>query len=175
MNKTKNNLFWKLIGLCLMALFQTGCGSGGNHLLHLAFPPDDLYTPVATNSVALHLEGAISEFTFTPKYKDIYEFGLFSTEEPIPATYNFSGEIRIELIQSGKRISSQTITSFSSGTYAGKDMDHYLSRGLCSFDVPLQGRSMDEITIKVFVLKADQGFAQFKDKIQGWIRVSPIP
>jgi hypothetical protein len=175
MKKITNNLLEKVIGLCLMVLLQTGCDPAGNHLLHCAFPPDDLYVPIATNSISLHVKGATTEFRFTPKYKDTYEVGLFAVGDPIPATYKFSGKIYIEFILSGERISSQTVTNFSSGTYVGKDMNHYSSRGLCSFDVPLQGQSMDEITIKVSVLKADQEFEKFKDKIKGWIRVSPVP
>lgn len=158
-----------------MTFVQTSWGSGGRHLLHLAFPPDNLYVPVATNSIALHLEGAVTEFRFTPKYKDTYEVGLFAIGDPIPATYKFSGELRVEFIQSGQTISSQTVTSFSSGTYAGTGMDHYKSRAFCSFGVPLQGRSMDEITVRVHVLKPDQEFEKFKDKVKAWVRVSPIP
>jgi len=175
MNKRTNNLFGKLIGLCLFAFAQTGCGSGGHHLLHLAFPPGDLYTPVATNSIAFQSEGTTVELNFVPKYKDRYEVGIFAIGDPIPASYEFSGELSVEFIQSGETISSQTITKFSSGTYAGKNMDKYSSRAFCSFDVPLQGRSMDEITVKISVLKPDQEFEKFKDQVKAWIRVSPIP
>ena len=158
-----------------MTLYQTGCGPSGNHLLHLASPPDDLYIPVATNSIALHSKGATTEFSFNPKYKDTYEVGIFAVGDPIPATYKFSGEIRIEFIQAGETISSQTVTNFSSGWYAGNSMDHYKSRAFCSFDVPLQGRSKDKITVRIHVLKPDQEFEKFKDKVRAWVRVSPIP
>ena len=175
MNEIKNNLFGKVIGLCLVAFVQTSWGSGGHHLLNLISPPDDLYIPVATHSVSFQSKGATTEFRFTPKYKDTYEVGIFAVGDPIPATYKFSGELRIEFIQSGEIISSQTVTNFSSGTYAGKDMDHYSSLALCSFHVPLQGRSMDEITVRISVLKPDQEFEKFKDKVKAWVRVSPIP
>lgn len=175
MNKTTNDLFEKVSRLCLIALLQTGCGPSGNHLLHLAFPPEDLYAPTVSNSVALHEQDFTAEYTFRPKYKDTYSVALVSTTGSIPASYDLSGQILIEFFQNGELIDSKAITTFSWGVYAGKDMERYRARGLCSFNIPLQGRSLEEITVKLSVVSPDKEFEKYKDTLHLEIGVSGIP
>jgi hypothetical protein len=148
---------------------------GVRHLVHLAVPPGDLYEPIVVDAFPFWESGFSKSYSLNPKYMDIYEAGLLSTDENLSSKEKFTGTVKVEFLWQGKTISEYEITSIQSGVYAGKDMARYKKASLMSFAMPLQGKYKKDISMRMTVLKADQNLKKYGDSLQMYIAVSSSP
>ena len=59
--------------------------------------------------------------------------------------------------------------------YAKDDMNYYKEISLFKFDIPLQGKYTNDLSVKLTVLEPDQEIKKFNDSIKLYIRVSSTP
>jgi len=148
---------------------------GTQHVLHLAFPPEDLYKPVASDNFLFYEKGFTKEYALEPQYIDLYSIGFFVEKNNLPSTYKFKGKVKAEFFYKNKLLFRKEIISINSAGYADKESKYFKDVDLLSFDIPFQGKYKDDISIRLTVLEPDESLKEYGDAIKLFIRVSPIP
>ena len=147
------------------------------HILHLAFPPEDLYEPIVIDEFLFYEKGFTRTYRLTPKYLDSYTIGLISDTQNILGGYKFSGKLKAEFFWNNKFLFEKIAISQVSTYYADGDkkMEYLKKVFLINFDVPLKGKYKDDIDIRLTVLEPDENLKQYGDSIKIFIGVSSIP
>ena len=145
------------------------------HIIHLAVPPDDLYEPVGAGSLRCDIIGFSGEFTFNPKFTELYEVGLRPRNGTLPVTLGYRGEMKIEVFNGKQLLLTEHVTSFIAGRYSKEHLDEYADVSLCELKrLP----KTDKLAIPrcvVTIVRADPRFATYGDDIEMFIRVVSRP
>lgn len=120
------------------------------HLLHLAFPPDDLLEPVLLVQNVAGATRQEQEFSFTPKYCELYEIGFLAGSTPIPKSYRPSARVRAEITFRGEVVAEIDETSPKRVVYVGK------------------GEGIQKIAYGIFELSSSREAAKIK------LQISPV-
>ena len=150
------------------------CPIGLRHLTHLIIPPKDLYKPIVTDTFLFSENGFTKRYAIKPKYLDIYEIGILAENKNIDSKFKFKGKIRAEFFWNDTLLFESIMTSMDEAWYAENDMAHYKQISLFKFDMPLQGKYKDDISVKLTVLEPDNELAKY-NSIKLYISVSPSP
>jgi len=178
----KNTLIYIFLPAILIAIFISCYKSAGiNHLYHLIYQPEDLYSPTVDVKYSVLKINKQIEFPFNPKYRDIYSITLNFPPDLISSGWNknhpkyvFSGQLKFEVFKGTDKMLENTITNFKSAHFQ-KDMDFYNSISLQTFSLPFNASISGPLNIKITLIKADELLAKYKDDIVLQIGVSPIP
>ncbi len=147
------------------------------HILHLTFPPEDLYEPIVVDEFKFHEKGFEKRYVLKPKYLGGYMIGFVSGKQNIPQKETFKGKIKVEFFWKDTFLFEKTVTSQRAAVDADNDktMKYYKKVILVSFEVPLQGKYKDDISVRLTVLEADENLKKYGNSIKLFIGVSPIP
>ena len=168
--------------ICISLIFSGSMAVGGvfhvpvglRHLVHLINPPKDLYEPIMVDAVPLWDAGFSNNYSLIPKYMEIYEIGLLSTNGSLFSKEDFSGKLKVEFLWQGKVLSERVITSIDRGVYGTNSATQFKAVSLMTFEIPLQTKYKETISVRLTVLEAFQNLKKFGDSLQTYIAVSPF-
>jgi hypothetical protein len=145
------------------------------HIFHLLSPPKDLYKPILIDCFPFWKEGFSKTYSLAPIHKDIYEVGLLATNVNLSSKAIFTGKVKVEFLWQDMMVSEGEITAIQGGVYAGKDMTRYRKASLMRFKVPIEGKYMTNISVRMTVLEADRNLEIYGESLQMYIGVSSSP
>ena len=148
---------------------------GIRHLLHLAFPPEDLYESIVTDDFLFYEKGFTKTYQLKPKYLDRYMIGLVSEKQNISWGYKFSGKIKAEFFWKDTFLFEKIITSSYASGQADNNTKYFKNTYLSNFEVPLNGKYKDDISVRLTVIEPDEQLREYGDTIKLFIGVSAIP
>jgi len=149
---------------------------GVRHFFHLISAPKDMYHPIITDNYLFHKQGFSKTYFLKPKYLDIYEIGFISkAPNQIYSNYRFKGEVRVEFFYKEILLFDKVIKSTLSANYSDKDMGHYRSVSLLTFQIPLNGKYKNNISLRLTVVQPDVQLKSYANSIILYIAVSAIP
>jgi hypothetical protein len=149
--------------------------AGVMHLVHLVFPPKALYEPIVVDAFPFWTEGFSKTYSLAPIHKDIYEVGLLATNVNLSSKAIFTGKVKVEFLWQDMVVSECEITAIQGGVYAGKDMTRFRKASLMHFKVPIDGKYMTDISVRMTVLEADRNLEIYGESLQMFIGVSSSP
>ncbi len=148
---------------------------GIRHLFHLIFPPNNLYQPIVLDKFLFYEKGFTKTYYLKPNYLDIYEIGFLIDKNGIESTYKFKGKIKVEFFVKDEFLIGSMITSMDSALYKGTNMTYYKQISLYKFDIPLQEKYINDLSVKLTVLEPVQELKRFSDNVTLYIAVSATP
>ncbi|MDP3731770.1 MAG: hypothetical protein Q8R31_01890 [Candidatus Omnitrophota bacterium] len=148
---------------------------GVRHLIHLIIQPKDLYQPVITDNFLFYEEGFTKTYFLKPKYLDIYEIGFLAEKADISSKYKFEGKLKAEFFWKDKLLFDRIVSSYNAAWSVNGDMEHFKEISLLKFEIPLQGKYKNDISIRLTVLEPDQELKKYADSIKLYIAVSAVP
>ncbi len=148
---------------------------GIRHLIHLVIQPKDLYQPIIIDDFLFYEKGFTKTYFLEPKYLDIYEIGFLAEKADISSKYKYKGKIKAEFFWKGKLLFDRIVSSYNAAWSVNGDTEHFKEISLLKFEIPLQGKYKNDITIKLTVLEPDQELKKYADSIKLYIAVSAIP
>jgi len=148
---------------------------GIRHIFHLMIAPKDLYNPIVTDNFLFYEKGFTKTYLLHYKYQDIYEVGFLAGKEGISSKYRFKGKIQVEFFWKDNLLFKKIVDSIDTALYVKGDMTKYKEISLTSFEIPLQGKYKDDISITLTVLEPDQELEKYGDSIKLYIAVSARP
>ncbi|MEW6096322.1 MAG: hypothetical protein AB1567_07335 [bacterium] len=149
---------------------------GVRHVFNRIIAPKDLYYPIVTDNFLFHEKGFTNTYLLHPKYLDLYELGFSSTGgEGISSKYKFKGKIQLEFFWKDKLLFKKIASAIDTAWYAEGDMTKYKAVSLMSFEIPLQRKYKNDVSIKLTVLEPDQELKKYGDSIKLYIAVSATP
>lgn len=178
MKHKKRLIVVSAICVCVFLLTGLFCVSSEfRHIMHLAFPPKDLYKPILVDAFKFHEKGFEKRYVLKPKCLDSYAIGILSEQQNIPWDYKFSGKIKAEFFWKDTFLFEKTVTSQGAAFCADNDktMKYYKNVYLLEFEVPLQEKYKDDISVRLTVLEPDGSLEKYGDSIKLFIGVSAIP
>ena len=150
-----------------------------SRLLHLAFPPTDLYIPIVLDESFRADINKSTSYDIACGYLDIYEVGILTERKVLPSglysnsneTFSFKGKFKIR-IQNNSKIIREIIVSEPIAMWFFKENDNYISHfALVTFPMPFY---CEKLRLEITVLSPDQSL-QLLASPKLYIRVSPIP
>lgn len=182
----KGNMLKVIISLAITALGVTtvafGLGKavlplpiGVRHLINTIIVPKDLYNPIVEDRFLFYLKGYEKAYDLKPKYLDVYELGFSVGDRGIDSKYRFKGCLRAVFYSGNKAIYECSISSQKSAWYMKEDMTRYKSISLLTFSVPIKGKYVNDLKVKLTVLEPDVQLEKYQDQIKLHIAVSGIP
>lgn len=144
------------------------------HLLHLAISTDDLFDPIVMDEFKFYEKGYTKTFLLKPKYLDIYTIGFTIEKGVLTSKYKFDGKIKAEFYYRDQYLFSSEATSWISAGYSATSYEYLSDVLLMQFEIPLHGKYIDNISVKVTVLNPDESLRECGNSIQLCIRVSPM-
>ncbi|NLD88045.1 MAG: hypothetical protein GX633_07280 [Clostridiales bacterium] len=148
---------------------------GVRHLINTIIAPKDLYDPIVEDRFVFYLKGYEKVYDLKPKYLDVYELGFSAGDSGIDSRYRFKGCLRAVFYSGNKAIYECLISSQKSAWYIKEDMTRYRSISLLTFDVPIKGKYVNDLKVKLTVLEPDVQLEKYRDQIKLHIAVSGIP
>lgn len=148
---------------------------GVRHIVHLSFPPEDLYHPIVTDKFSFHEKEYSRTYFLKPKYLDIYEVGMRSSEGNFPSTYKFSGKIKFDFYHNEEHLFEKTLSSCQAVYYTKNDYPKIHAISFITFDLPLMGKYKDNLSVKVTVVEADEFLKNYIESTELYIKVSATP
>ena len=145
------------------------------HITHLVISPKDLYKPIVVDNFPFYEKGFTKSYLLNPKYLEIYEIGFLAEKADISLKYKFKGKIKAEFFWKDTLLFDKTVTRIDSTGDIKGDMSHYKEISLLTFEIPLQGKYKDDISIKLTVLEPDKELKKYGDSINLYIAVSAVP
>ncbi len=140
--------------------------------------PVDLYQPIILDSDFKFTELGFSKvYEFKPKYLGIHAIAIQGERKVFPQTtdgifptYKFKGKIQVEFFHGSDLIREDFITM--SKQITGWDT---LKIYLLEFGVPVNGKYIKNLHIKLTVIEPDMSIEAFKESVSLLICVSGIP
>ncbi len=145
------------------------------HVGHLAFPPRDLYQPIIYDAFSFDKKNFSETYNLKPKYSDIYEIGLVSAKDDIPASYKFSGKVKFSFFSDGKLLFERDSLPNPSVFYSKKDNTKIRAIVLMTFDLPIMNKYKDNLSVKVTIVEEDKILKNYIDSVKLYIAVSSAP
>lgn len=181
--KMKYLLFAALIAIVFLIGFKAVKGFmpiplGMRHLFHLLLQPSDFYAPIVKDKFNFGQEGFSRTYNLKPKYIDLYDVGLTFNQKVLSSKHKFNGQLKLEFISKGAVLYEEIVDAFKawgSSFKDGYDMEFYKWIVLHTFEMPLEGKYIKDISVKITVLKPDPELAKHQDSIELYIGVSSIP
>ena len=141
------------------------------HLMHLAFPPRDLFEPVLVKRGLLASPGQTYEFSFNPKYCDLYELGFREGLEPVPSAYRPS--VRVEAkISLGDEVVANIDTKKPKRVAYAKSGEGIQKIAFGSFGLP---SSRESAQITLHVSTPDGSADEILSSMEFYVAVSGSP
>jgi len=137
-------------------------------------PPKDLYDPIVIDHFKFYEKGFSKTYNLSPKYYDIYVFGISTEKKELTSKYRFSGKIKLEFFSGNKLILEQMATEIDTAWYLHNDLQWYKRIVLSSFEIPLSGKYTKDIKLKATVLEPDLALKD-KESIKLYVAVSATP
>ena len=144
-------------------------------ITHSIFEPEDLYKPIVTDDFLFYEKGFTRTYTLKPKYLDYYMIGFVSGKQNISREYKVKGKLKAEFFWKDKFLFEKVATSQCAFWQSDNDHAHYKGIDLIDFEVPLNGKYKDDISVRLTVLEPDEGLKEYGDSIRLSIAVSAIP
>lgn len=145
------------------------------HVGHLTFPPKDLYQPILYENYSFDKKDFIETYYFKPKYTDIYEIGIVSTKDIIPASYKYKGKVKFTFYSNDKLLFERVSQSNPSVFYSKNDNTKVRAIVLMTVDLPIMNKYKDSLSVKVTVVEEDEALKKYIDSIKLYIAVSSAP
>jgi hypothetical protein len=145
------------------------------HFSHLILPPKDLYKSIVVDVFPFWVRGFSKSYSLNPKYMDIYEIGLLSTDENFPSDEKFTGKVKVQFLSEGETVFESEMTSIQGGVYAGNDMKKYKKISLLNFEIPFKGKFTRNLVVRLTVLEPDTNIEKYGSTLQLFIAVSSSP
>jgi len=101
--------------------------------------------------------------------------GIVSEKQNISREYKVKGKFKAEFFWKDKFLFEKVATSQRAFWQSDNDHVHYKGIDLIDFEVPLNGKYKDEISVRLTVLEPDEGLKEYGDSIKLSIGVSAIP
>jgi hypothetical protein len=148
---------------------------GIRHFINMLVAPKESYAPIIVDKFLFHERGFTKTYILNPKHLDIYEVGVLFEKGGIESTYKYKGKIKFEFYWKDTFLFDGIVTTFDSALYEQNDMSKYRQISLFKFDVPLQRKYIEDISLKLTVLEPDQILERYKDLSNLYIAVSSVP
>jgi hypothetical protein len=145
------------------------------HLVHLYIEPKNLYQPIVLDKFMFHEYGYTKSYYLFPKYYDLYEIGFLINGTGIETTYKFKGRIKAEFFCKDRFLFDKIITSMDQAWFNEKDMHYYKRISLLKFEIPIQNKYVNDLSIRLTVTEPDFYLKSRSDFISLYISVSPSP
>ena len=152
-----------------------------NLLLYDSHP--DMHEPINTDVFLFSEEGYTQTYHLKPKYLGTYCIGIYSQERALPVEGNdfnslFEGELKAEFYLRDKfifeKIFDGTDISYMTEFVRPDDEFHYLHTGfMILFDIPLDSKYIDDISVRLTVIKPFEKLAKFESEITLFIGMYP--
>lgn len=152
-----------------------------NLLIYDSHP--DMLEPINTDVFLFSEEGYTQTYHLEPKYLGTYCIGIYSKERALPVEGNdfeslFEGLLRAEFYWKDKflfeKIYDGTDISYMTEFVRPDDKFHYLhSAFMVFFDVPLESKYREDISVKLTVTKPFEKLAKFESEITLFIGMYP--
>ncbi|HLF17564.1 MAG TPA: hypothetical protein VI749_01560 [Candidatus Omnitrophota bacterium] len=141
-------------------------------------PPDGFYDPIVKEKLNFLEKGFSKTLNLNAKYKGLYDFGLEFEKKVLSTKHKFNGKFKLEFLVDAQILSEKTISAFKAwGSYFedGYDTDYYKWIVLDTFEIPYQGKYLDNIKLRITVLEPDMELGKNQDFINIYIAASSIP
>lgn len=145
------------------------------HISNMVFTPNDLYKPIVLDDFLFLKKDFSKTYYLKPKYYDIYEIGITSSKEDIPANYKFKGKLKFSFYSKDKLLLENYSLSNPSVFYSKNDNTKLRSIVLTTFDFPLINKYKNDISVKVIVIEEDETLKNYFDSIKLYFAVSSTP
>ena len=103
-----------------------------------------------------------------------YNIGFSAETNDLPSKYKFNGKIKADFYWKDKFLFSKEITSLISASYANNDIEHYSDVRLLRFEIPLQRKYKEDISVQLTVLEPDESLKQYGDSIKLFVKVGSL-
>ena len=159
------------------------------HACYSIWAPADLCQPIKRDNFSFSQKGFTRTYPLRPKYLGTYCIGAVCESRTVPMPNRvpnrdvwslFDGVLRAEFYWKDKFLfervlSGQRIASITTGSYeSGDDEMHYIDKvGFVWFDIPLDGKYINDITVKLTVLKPYEKLATYEDSMLLFIGFDP--
>lgn len=148
---------------------------GARHLINLIIQPKDLYQPIITDNFIFYEEGFTKTYFLEPKHLDIYEIGFLAEKADISSKYKFKGKLKAEFFWKDKLLFDKIVSSYNAAWSVNGDTEHFKEVSLLKFEIPLQGKYKNDVSIRLTVLEPDQELKKYADSTKLYIAVSAVP
>ena len=144
-------------------------------ITHSIFEPEDLYKPIVTDDFTFYEKGFTRTYALKPKYLDYYMISFISGKQNISREYKVKGKLKAEFFWKDKFLFEKVATSQRAFWQSDNDHAHYKGIDLIDFEVPLNGKYKDDISVRLTVIEPDEQLREYGDTIKLIIGVSAIP
>jgi hypothetical protein len=134
-------------------------------IYHFIVLPKDLFNPIIEESFNFCKEGYSQTFSIRPKYFDTYCIGYTSFTQPIPNSYSFDGEVQADFFWENVLILSKK-SEPSYRVLDNNDINKYVKLCFIDFNVPIYNKYIENITVRLTVLKASVNLLPYQDKVK---------
>ena len=173
-----------IVTACIISIFGlfifSNKGVGFWHIYHMATMPEDLFSPLFTDTFEFHTKGFSEEYDLNPKYRDIYEVSITSTDDTIPSHWGkekqnkneVKGKIKIELFANETKLSENIATNWRRATFQKDNLNFYKSVSLIDFPIPIRNFKTQPTTIKITVIEPYTVLEEYKENIKLEVKVA---
>ena len=131
------------------------------------------YEPQIVEDFRLDIKGYSKAFNLNLKYLDSYSLGITNGDIGFPEKYRFKGKLKLQFFYKNKLIREAEIEeqdiAYYMTTSPGFD---YREINLAYFDIPLDHRYKNNLSLKVTVIEPDPHIAEFGKDLKIVIGVS---
>jgi len=138
----------------------------------LAKGSDDIYNPVVIDNFKFYEEGYTKYFPWKPKYLATYCLEFTLDDSKIASRREtFNGELKLDLYCKNKLLFTKMIGTVRGYGEPSKTYNYYKVY-LTDFDIPFDRKSLNNLGIRVTVIKPDKYLEQFTNSIKLCVGVS---
>jgi hypothetical protein len=148
------------------------------HLIHLIIVPKDLHNYLVYDGFLFYNKGHTKTYSLDTKYNDYYELGIVFEEKNMPSgyatkqNYSFNGKLKVDFFSNNSLVLSKTVSTYNSVIYTKGDMNYLEKVSLLRFGVPIMGKYMKDISVKISVLEPDPVLQAYADSAKIYISIS---
>jgi hypothetical protein len=135
----------------------------------------DLYVAQVSEDFNLQERGFSKTFLLNPKHIDKYSVGITNGEIGFPEDYEFSGKLLIQYYHDNNIVFEQEITKQDVAWDMAGEKRRFKEITLSYFDVPINDKYKDDISIKATVIDPDVKVGEFVKNLKIVIGVSATP
>ncbi|MFB3894771.1 MAG: hypothetical protein ACE14V_00555 [bacterium] len=145
-----------------------------NWLVHMVKPPNDLYQPIVEDKFEFATKGYSKTYNLSPRYLDPYELGFLVDQNGIESRYKYKGKLKIEFFRKDKLLFYDVATSIKHARYQRNDLATFDKISLYEFEIPLQGKYLKDISVRITVLEPDSRLAEINNSTTLYIAVGSL-
>ena len=127
------------------------------HIFNTSAYHEKLYNPILVEDFNFAEEGYSELFVIAPEYLDFYGIGILS-EKKLPQDFLYHGILKAEFFHKGKKLFEKEVVHTENAWTADVNMDDGTFGRIiyCRFEIPLGGKYLKDISVKMTVIKADE-------------------